>query len=416
MLKEGHMKLSDDVVLFEYAGFSILGNLATGAVIGLDIDELNACKNAIERNNRECCLGNLPSDLIDVMHQGRFFEDEKEATFSRSAYFHVTQRCNLDCVGCYSADSKRNASSDLSFPSVEMILDKLASLGVGSLVISGGEPFLRDDLPDIVSAAKSKGIESVSIITNGTCVRKGILEKLSGLVDKIAVSFDGLSADSKSYLRGCQRFDILKKSVCAIKAEGMEAHLIATIHAFNIQDIPSYFELACSMGASVNFSLLSCPANDVHLERLIPDDDALNRLADTLMGCVGQNVSFCGLDLNGSVSAKGRCGAGLTCLSVSHDGLLYPCHMLQVDGYAIADLLRDELDDIKRQIGNSVFSGLDVDSVYGCSDCELKYLCGGGCRARSLYAYGDIRFRDPYCALAKRFYRLLGESLKNSFA
>lgn len=101
---------------------------------------------------------------------------------------------------------------------------------------------MRKDLPDIVSFAKTKGIRSVSVITNGTSIKREILQRLSGAVDRIAVSFDGSSSSSESYIRGYQRFADLKKSILAIEEEGINAHIIATIHAFNIQDIPSYFE------------------------------------------------------------------------------------------------------------------------------------------------------------------------------
>ena len=90
--------------------------------------------------------------------------------------------------------------------------------------------------------------------------------------------------------------------------------------------------------------------------------------------------------------------------------------MLQFDGYTIANLLKDSLADVEEKIDNSPFSTLDVESISGCSNCGMKYLCGGGCRARSLYAYGDVRPCDPYCALAKKFYGLLGDLLRRFYA
>ena len=410
------MKFSDSVVVFDYAKFPILGNLATGAVIGLDSAEERVCRDAFEAGSKELFTDDFSPEFCSALSEGKFFREEHDENLSRSAYLHVTQRCNLNCVGCYSANSKRNASPDLPLADIEVILTKLKGMNVDSLVISGGEPFLRKDLPDIVSFAKTKGIRSVSVITNGTSIKREILQRLSGAVDRLAVSFDGSSSSSESYIRGYQRFADLKKSILAIEEEGINAHIIATIHAFNIQNIPSYFELARSLNVGINFSLLSCTADDKHLKRLIPDDNALERLAEILIENADQNAFSCGFNLNGSISARGWCGAGRTCLSVSHEGLLYPCHMLQFDGYTIANLLKDSLADVEEKIDNSPFSTLDVESISGCSNCSMKYLCGGGCRARSLYAYGDVQSCDPYCALAKKFYGLLGDLLRRSFA
>ncbi len=53
----------------------------------------------------------------------------------------------------------------------ERALDELAAAGLATLIISGGEPFLRDDLPDIVAYAKRTcGIKSVTVLSNGTCL------------------------------------------------------------------------------------------------------------------------------------------------------------------------------------------------------------------------------------------------------
>lgn len=256
-------------------------------MIGLDSAEERVCRDAFEAGSKELFTDDFSPEFCSALSEGKFFREEHDENLSRSAYLHVTQRCNLNCVGCYSANSKRNASPDLPLADIEVILTKLKGMNVDSLVISGGEPFLRKDLPDIVSFAKTKGIRGVSVITNGTSIKREILQRLSGAVDRIAVSLDGSSSSSESYIRGYQRFADLKKSILAIEEEGINAHIIATIHAFNIQDIPSYFELARSLNVGINFSLLSCTADDKHSKRLIPDDNALERLAEILIENAG---------------------------------------------------------------------------------------------------------------------------------
>ena len=256
----------------------------------------------------------------------------------------MTQRCNLNCVGCYSANSKRNASPDLPLADIEVILTKLKGMNVDSLVISGGEPFLRKDLPDIVSFAKTKGIRSVSVITNGTSIKREILQRLSGAVDRIAVSFDGSSSSSESYIRGYQRFADLKKSILAIEEEGINAHIIATIHAFNIQDIPSYFELARSLNRCINFSLLSCTAT-CYRRGLFLTSNALERLAEILIENAELKCIFLWFNLNGSIS-QGWCGTPNPLERTPARGsciLLYAA----VYGYTNANLLSDSLADVE---------------------------------------------------------------------
>lgn len=86
----------------------------------------------------------------------------------QSAYLHVTHHCNLNCIGCYSAVDARNARRDLTLDELRGIIDALADAGCRHVVISGGEPFLRDDLAAIVAYVRERGIDSVDVLTNGT--------------------------------------------------------------------------------------------------------------------------------------------------------------------------------------------------------------------------------------------------------
>lgn len=63
-----------------------------------------------------------------------------------TAYYHVTNYCNLHCLGCYSDSIARNKKRDLSTESMLKILNELKTVGVQNLVISGGEPLIRKDV------------------------------------------------------------------------------------------------------------------------------------------------------------------------------------------------------------------------------------------------------------------------------
>ena len=71
---------------------------------------------------------------------------------------------------------------------------------------------------------------------------------------------------------------------------------------------------------------------------------------------------------------KGKCAAGAKVASVGHDGNVYPCSC--------------------------------VDDIAKCRDCDYRYYCGGGCRARSLLDGGNLDSPDSYCAMNMRFYEL----------
>lgn len=404
------MRLSDNVTVFQAGPFSLIGNLDTGYVIGLTEDGARVCERMSHQDVAESEVAEIDDMLLAHLKAGGFIEGISRTASepARSAYLHVTPRCNLSCVGCYSR-RQDDAASDLSLDELCSIVDRLASAGVKRLIISGGEPFLREDLPELIRHAKLDAhIEHVDILTNGTFVPTTALDKLIGIVDRICVSFDGPNQGSAAYLREQQRFDTLTDTVRTIQAAGIPTHIIATIHALNMDDIPAYKQLAAELDATVSFSLLSAPEDDSQTASLIPNDAALKNLAHALFGASMLSTDPAGGPLSTSLSVCSLCGAGNTNMSVDAKGALYPCHMLHYDELKMVSMLDESIDEL---CANNPFAHISVDSIPECASCDIRYLCGGGCRARAFYATGNAYARDPYCALMKEHHSILFKAL-----
>ena len=258
------MRLSKNVVRFRLGQVPAVGNVETGAIVGLSGSGAALCDAMAAHDVPE---EDVPADCVELvayMRQHGFIEDgagegavHLGRARLRSAYLHVTNRCNLSCVGCYSRDEGRNRDEDPTFDQLAHAVDVLAELGVEQLIVSGGEPFLREDLAELAAHAKQGGIATVIILTNGMLCTDERIAPLAGKVDTISVSFDGPSSQSPSYIRGKQLFDRLVEVIKRIKGAGIQAHILPTIHAKNIDDVPAYLELGKQLGATVGFSLLS---------------------------------------------------------------------------------------------------------------------------------------------------------------
>lgn len=127
------MRFADDVVLFDFAGFSILGCTSTGAFAGLSPDKKETCSEALSSDAREIPSGVFSAEAMSVFSQGGFISSRDRTALPVTAYFHVTQRCNLRCIGCYSWNSLRNRSDDLATVDSLSILRKLSLIGVKKL-------------------------------------------------------------------------------------------------------------------------------------------------------------------------------------------------------------------------------------------------------------------------------------------
>jgi len=401
------MRLGESCIKFCYAGIDMLGNLDTGSIIALTPEGSTVCFEALQENVPKECFDQVDERLYPALQEGGFDGSKgRSSTQLRSAYFHVTQRCNLRCRGCYSEDAARNSSDDAPFGQVCHGLDELAANGVKTVVISGGEPFIRADIVDIARYAKEQcHIPMLVVLSNGTLLTRRVLEDIAPFIDVISISFDGASPQDDAYIRRKQLFGVLVDAVRLAKECGIKTNIIPTIHAKNIDALPSYIDLAESLGSSMNFSLLTRTHAFEDEESLIPDQEQLDRLGMRFADLDTQGIcSFLDAPIGKGLSVQNSCGAGARLVSVAYDGTVYPCHMLHNPQFRMGNIFESPLAemlacDVAKELRTS-----DVSKISGCSECAYCYLCGGGCRARAWAATGSLCSRDPYCAFLHRFF------------
>lgn len=100
------------------------------------------------------------------------WEQAKEKRVLLSMVMDLTARCNNDCVHCYinrAAHDQKAMEKELSIDEIKSITAQAVDLGVLWILLSGGEPLLRPDFPEIYTHLKKQGI-FVSVFTNASLV------------------------------------------------------------------------------------------------------------------------------------------------------------------------------------------------------------------------------------------------------
>ena len=92
----------------------------------------------------------------------------KDFIFPFSVAWQITSRCNLRCKHCYYID-KDYSSKEITKERFKEILDELNELGIVEINLTGGEPFIRKDIFEIISYIKQKNI-ALKISTNATLI------------------------------------------------------------------------------------------------------------------------------------------------------------------------------------------------------------------------------------------------------
>ena len=134
------MRFGDHIVMFNLGRIPMIGNLNNGFTIGLTSQGASRCARIYDLNITDEEARRQDPELFAALRENDFLNEEKSEMQLRTAYLHVTQRCNLNCRGCYSLDDSRNALNDASTAKMKKAVDELVSAGCESLFISGGEP------------------------------------------------------------------------------------------------------------------------------------------------------------------------------------------------------------------------------------------------------------------------------------
>ncbi len=174
----------------------------------------------------------LPSHLL------QFSKDKRPVIV-----WNITRRCNLKCVHCYAHAKDQVFDNELTTEQGKNLIDDLSQYKVPVLLLSGGEPTIRKDLPELAAYAIEKGMRAV-ISTNGTL----ITQQMARVLKDIGLSYVGISLDGMEKIhdrfRGVKgAFRAALEGIKNCQDAGIKVGLRFTINKFNVDEIENIFKL-----------------------------------------------------------------------------------------------------------------------------------------------------------------------------
>lgn len=304
------------------------------------------------------------------------------------AAMEVTYRCNLACRHCYVDDALKGADrSELTTDAWRRILDALASAGTLHLLITGGEPLLRPDLPQILEAAAERGF-FVALLTNGTLVSAEWIARLRDLRPHfVGTSLYGATAathDMVTRQRGS--FGRTIGAVRSLVDAGLTVVMQATMMAGNVSEVAAMRSLAERMGAifSLGFSLV--PTKGCGL-----GPQALEATAGAALEQLRADPS---VTVEPHPNGPGLCQAGRGICAIAPDGELYPCLLMPLP---VGNLRERSFGDIWWQqppdglVRLRALTTADWAACEGCADAPFCFRCPGA----ALGETGSLTGRPP---------------------
>lgn len=361
-------------------------------------------------------------------------------------FWELTRACMLACKHCRAKAIRKRHPKELTTEECFGVIEQLAEFNPKPLlIITGGDPLMREDIAEIIVYASQKGFRAAIAFSGTERATLGKLEELKDAgIARIAVSIDGSDEERHDSFRGVRgTFRMSMQVIENAKKVGIPFQINTTVTKDSIKDLPNIARLCIELEAIMwdvffvvptgrakaemmptpqQFEDVLCWLYDLsrrtglnikssaatHLRRIELMRDRgempavselywwlLDRIDDLPEGIASQIVAG---GHGRSLSTDGiRRSVGITdgrgMLFISHVGEIYPSGFLPL----VAGNVRER--SVAEVYSNSeIFVNLrDPDRLKGkCGVCEYRKICGGS-RARAYAIFGDYLAEEPCC-------------------
>ena len=319
--------------------------------------------------------------------------------------WEITQACNLACSHCLSADVRTPGRGELDTAQCLALIDELARMEVFQVNIGGGEPFLRDDMLQLLAHAHARGI-TTCVSTNGTVLDADIVDELLCMDEPVylQVSLDGARAATNDAIRGAGTFARIVAAVELLAAAGYpDLSLNMVVTSVNAGELAEFHALAGSYGARTRLSRFrpsgaGCATWEEYrlsreqlaaLSAFLGEHPGIST-GDSFFALAPESRRALGLDM---------CGAAKMTCAVAPDGGVYPCAFLCDPAFLAGNVAAEPLAEIfAASPVLEAFRRLEVES---CRSCDRFSACHGGCPAIGYYLTHELGSPDPECLRAQ---------------
>jgi len=343
-------------------------------------------------------------------------------------WIHTNNSCNLTCSHCL-VNSSPSGDKGLSTEAIKRVIDEAAILGTSRFYFTGGEPFMRKDIFELIDYVCSHKESELIILTNGTLLEGETVERLQKCnkeLLKIQISLDGSRPEINDPLRGKGSFDLIVEGIKNIVEAGYFPTVTTVVTNSNIEDIQETTKLLALLGVKTHHLLWAHRRGRItdNGNNTIPPIDKVIEVTGKVKAVAGES----GISVDNYDSYKFRANSnrgtrydlGNACydsLCVYSNGDVYPsASFAGHEGLKCGTVLDSPLREVWDNSNMSkAFRNATLQNKEKCRECHIKFICGGGDIEHSFF-YSENGFKletdrfpsdigvhalDPYCDLHK---------------
>ncbi|MDA8090368.1 MAG: radical SAM protein [Nitrospiraceae bacterium] len=300
---------------------------------------------------------------------------------TKSLYVYLTNKCNLSCRHCYVFSGKA-FHKELSIDEWKRIISEFYHLGGQSITLSGGEVLLKRGWKSLIKFLKQLGLK-VTLLSNGTLWKDSDFNFAKEWIDEIQISIDGPNEKINSKIRGKGHFKKAQEAAISLSLRGVRTSIAIT---------PTLDTIRLTVGEIDTFvEETRLKSNNAILfrvgQKLLPgrsitspmNEDAIffKKITKEIANKIHPNYEIRNFNLAHKPNF-GYKNCGLGGITINPEGNIFPCNRY-FELETCGNLRQQNFADIFYSV--AVLQEItSVDNAFPCKSCNLRYICGGGCR------------------------------------
>lgn len=344
------------------------------------------------------------------MHNNLLYFNKKRNTL----YIEITSKCNLNCSYCYN-NSKISNSMYLDKEVLKSTINpSIHELGLKTVVLSGGEPFLHPNLSEICSYVHNAGA-NLTINTNATILSKEIIDEIKIFKPNFQIAIESHEEEvinkykgGNAYIRMINGIKIIKEHY-DIRKLAIRCNL--TNELFDSEKLKEYVKFLNELGIkNAYISLMACEgrAQNLSYPTIMYDYKKINDIKKELEEYVSSyDMSFTFPFASASMIcpyAQTKTYNGDYFFHVSYNGGVYPCGALLNEDFCLGNIKEEHINDIL--LGGKMNEFINkshkrLRNIDSCKNCIVDSVCGKGCISECI-KHEDFYGIDGHCKMRKQ--------------
>lgn len=341
------------------------------------------------------------SDLLILSRQkviAKKFPSLSESPYLREIQIDAAGKCNLfgKCKHCYGKESfQKAAKNELKTEEIQGLIYQMEELNITRCFLSGGEIFLRKDLPNIIQCISENKIHLAGIFTNGTIFRQDVMNALhnTGMLTVFLISLDSHIEKINDFMRGDGCYQKTLSFIEKIKSAGYPITINTMVIKQNVKHLIAMRSFLEKL--DITRWRLSIPREQgetiINKNLIIPNwqdvFSAYEKLTQhSLKEKVKMKIAISSVFKTELVrdktfylfnSENNCCEYKRDAIVIKPNGDVVPCTAF--DDLVFGNIRQQSLKDIWQSDLCQAFKTLPI-SATECRDCKINHLCGAGCR------------------------------------